>query len=222
VELECDEQGDLIDRLELEKDRVRMLLDRYGIVFRELLADELPGFRWRDVFGALRLMELGGEVLVGQFFDGVPGVQFARPEAVARLEELAAGTGGRRGGAAGVFVVNAADPAAPCGWGLEGLGYEVPRKHPGTWLAFDGARLLLVARRNGAEVDITVPPADETLGEAMKLFDLLTGREFRPLARITVRAINGEDPTESPYRALFEAAGFRADFRALVRWAGYR
>jgi hypothetical protein len=144
-------------------------------------------------------------------------VQFARAEALVRLEEVADGEV-----EPGVFFLNAADPVAPCGWGLGALDYPVPRKHPGTWLAFAGTRLLLVARKNGAELDIFVPPEDPALGDALGLFELLTSREFRPLSRITVREINGEDPASGPYRAAFEAAGFRADFRSLVRWAGYR
>lgn len=215
-ELECRERGDLVDRIELDKDRARVLLDRYGIVFRELLTDELPGFRWRSVFGALRLMELAGEVQVGQFFDGVPGVQFARSDAAARLEEVVAVA------APPVFFLNAADPASPCGWGLAALDYEVPRKHPGTYLAFHGERPALIARRRGSEVEISLPADHPALPDALRIFELLSGREFRPPSRITVRSINGTDPTASPYRPAFEAAGFVADYRSLVLWAGYR
>ncbi len=202
--------------MELEKDRARVLLDRYGIVFREILADELPGFRWHDVFGALRLMELAGEVQVGQFFDGVPGVQFARSDALTRLEDAAAAE------TASVFFLNAADPASPCGWGLAALDYEVPRKHPGTYLAFHGDRPALVVRRAGSEVDVFLPADHPALPDALGIFALLIGREFRPPSRITVRSINGVDPAGSPYRPAFEAVGFAADYRSLVLWAGYR
>ena len=69
---------DALDSEELAKDRARQLLARYGILFRELLARELPPFGWSRIFRALRLMELSGEVLAGRFFDGVPGLQFYR------------------------------------------------------------------------------------------------------------------------------------------------
>jgi hypothetical protein len=36
------------------------------------------------------------------------------------------------------------------------------------------------------------------------------------------RRITGVDPTAGPYRPAFEAAGFVADYRALVLWTGYR
>jgi len=41
-----DPPQDAIDLEELRKDRVRLLLDRYGVVFRELLLRELPPLRW--------------------------------------------------------------------------------------------------------------------------------------------------------------------------------
>lgn len=44
---------DVILIRELEKDRARILLDCYGVLFRELLRREIPGFRWKDVFEAL-------------------------------------------------------------------------------------------------------------------------------------------------------------------------
>ena len=37
------------------------LLDRYGILFRELTAHEVPAFQWANVFRTLRLMELSRE-----------------------------------------------------------------------------------------------------------------------------------------------------------------
>ncbi|HQK89284.1 MAG TPA: ATP-dependent helicase, partial [Acidobacteriota bacterium] len=79
------EPADALERLELAKERVRLLLRRYGVVFRELLAGERPELRWGAVFPALRLMELSGEAVAGRFFDGVPGIQFASPAAARAL-----------------------------------------------------------------------------------------------------------------------------------------
>ena len=69
--------ADPLEEEERNKDRVRLLLDRYGVLFRELLQRELPALRWKGLFRALRLMELSGEILAGHFFEGVPGPQFA-------------------------------------------------------------------------------------------------------------------------------------------------
>ncbi len=48
---------------ELRRDRVRALLRRYGVLFRELLERELPPLRWGELFRTLRLMELSGRFL---------------------------------------------------------------------------------------------------------------------------------------------------------------
>ncbi len=77
--------GDLIEEEEIKKDRVRLLLDRYGILFRELLAYELPEFQWKLLFRTIRLMELSGELITGHFFEGIPGLQFMSPESFRRL-----------------------------------------------------------------------------------------------------------------------------------------
>jgi ATP-dependent Lhr-like helicase len=66
----------------------RQLLDRWGIVFRDLLARETLAPPWRDLLLELRRMEAKGEVRGGRFVSGFPGEQFARPEAVDLLRAL--------------------------------------------------------------------------------------------------------------------------------------
>ena len=73
---------DAIDRQELVKDRIRLLFKRYGIIFREILWNELPPLRWGNIFPVLRLMELSGEIFTGQFFRGIQGLQFCTPAAL--------------------------------------------------------------------------------------------------------------------------------------------
>jgi ATP-dependent Lhr-like helicase len=82
IDLPADER-DILAEGELVKDRVRQLLRRYGILFRELLVNEADLLQWRQIFRTLRLMELSGEVLSGYFFEGVPGPQFISHEAYA-------------------------------------------------------------------------------------------------------------------------------------------
>ena len=74
-----------LEHEERNKARVRLLLDRYGILFRELLQREAPPFRWAALFRSLRIMELSGEVVTGYFFLGIPGLQFMSPAALRLL-----------------------------------------------------------------------------------------------------------------------------------------
>ncbi len=106
-------EQDILEEEELVKDRIRQLLKRYGILFRELLANELLPLQWRAIFRSLRLMELSGEVLSGYFFAGTSGPQFISHEAFRMLQEPLP--------AEAVFWINAADPASLCGLGLEAL-----------------------------------------------------------------------------------------------------
>jgi len=65
-----------------------MLLRRYGVVFRELLARESNLPKWRELLIALRRLEDRGEVRGGRFVNGFLGEQFALPEAVESLRAM--------------------------------------------------------------------------------------------------------------------------------------
>jgi ATP-dependent Lhr-like helicase len=62
-----------------------MLLKRYGVVFRDLLARETNLPKWRELQMAFRRLENRGEIRGGRFVDGFLGEQFALPVAVESL-----------------------------------------------------------------------------------------------------------------------------------------
>ena len=59
-----------------------MLLKRYGVVFRDLLARESNLPKWRELQIAFRRLEASGEIRGGRFVDGFLGEQYALPVAV--------------------------------------------------------------------------------------------------------------------------------------------
>jgi ATP-dependent Lhr-like helicase len=63
----------------------RMLLRRYGIVFRDVLARESTAPPWRELVGMFRRLEARGVVRGGRFVSGFGGEQFALPEAADAL-----------------------------------------------------------------------------------------------------------------------------------------
>ena len=65
----------------------RQLLDRYGVLFPELLARDALSYRWRDLVRVLRRLEARGEIRGGRFVSGFIGEQFALPEAVELLRK---------------------------------------------------------------------------------------------------------------------------------------
>jgi ATP-dependent Lhr-like helicase len=102
----------------------RMLLNRYGVVFRDVIQRETLIPRWRDLLWEFRKMEDRGQVRGGRFVSGFVGEQFALPLAVDSLRTI------RRIEPSGEIVtLSAADP-------LNLIGIIVP-----------GERIPAVARR---------------------------------------------------------------------------
>jgi ATP-dependent Lhr-like helicase len=115
----------------------RMLLRRYGVVFRELLARESILPKWRELLMTFRRLEDRGEIRGGRFVSGFIGEQFALPVAVESLRAS------RRAPAPPVSVtLSAADP-------LNLVGILVP-----------GERVPALSGRT-----VTIPANDEA-GEA--------------------------------------------------------
>ena len=77
--------GDGADRVDLLEATCWMLLRRYGVVFRELLARETVLPKWRELLITFRRLEDRGEVRGGRFVAGFVGEQFALPVAVESL-----------------------------------------------------------------------------------------------------------------------------------------
>ncbi|HET9699045.1 MAG TPA: DEAD/DEAH box helicase [Terriglobales bacterium] len=73
---------DLADRAKAIEATCWMLLRRYGVVFRELLARETMVPKWRELCIGFRRLEDRGEIRGGRFVSGFLGEQFALPVAV--------------------------------------------------------------------------------------------------------------------------------------------
>ena len=102
------------DRNKMLEAMCRMLLARYGVVFREVLARESNLPKWRELLIMFRRLEDRGEVRGGRFVNGFLGEQFALPEAVESLRAM------RNLPATGeTLVLSAADP-------LNLIGFIVP------------------------------------------------------------------------------------------------
>ncbi len=60
----------------------RQLLERWGVLVRDLLMRETLSPPWRELLPFLRRLEARGEIRGGRFVTGLTGEQFARPEAL--------------------------------------------------------------------------------------------------------------------------------------------
>ncbi|MFA5903827.1 MAG: hypothetical protein WC836_07805, partial [Desulfobacula sp.] len=185
---------DPLDEMEtedLQKDRVRLLFDRYGILFREILHKELPQFKWSTIFRSLRLMELSGEILSGQFFKDIPGPQFILPRAFQKLQANLPEDA--------IYLMNALDPASVCGMPLPAIKQHFPKRLPTTCLVFKGSSLKLVSLGNGKEIIIHAEPGDDYLVQYLSCLKHLLVRPVRPLKNIIVSTINHVPAGKSPY-----------------------
>ncbi len=81
-------QVDVADPVVRAEHWCKLLLRRYGVVFRELLARETAAPRWYELVAMFRRMEMRGEVRGGRFVSGVAGEQFATEDAVTRLRNV--------------------------------------------------------------------------------------------------------------------------------------
>ena len=190
------ENDDPLGQLEANKERVRLLLDRYGWINRDLVNRErLPvvsganaqgHWRWRDAFSALRIMELAGEVTLGHFVRDAETPQFATPSAVTAMSTNPSG--------AEHFWLAATDPIAPCGLGL-GLEH-LPRRIDGNYLAFYAGELALVVENYGARLRYLVPPDHAELRRINQVIEHLVSNHDRS---VNIGTINGQSALGNAY-----------------------
>ncbi|HEU0174742.1 MAG TPA: DEAD/DEAH box helicase [Blastocatellia bacterium] len=106
--------AELVERI------ARVLLRRYGVVFRRLMDREGMTLPWRELLRSLRRLEARGEIRGGRFVAGVAGEQFALNEAVSALRSI------RRKEPDGALIsVSAADPLNLVGIVLPGARVPV-------------------------------------------------------------------------------------------------
>ncbi len=200
---------DVLDREERARERARLLLDRYGVVFREMVEREQGAFAWGMVFRSLRLLELAGEAMSGRFFAGISGIQFTAPRGLAHFRRAFPGDGGGDGrdgavfGRAGYWLC-ALDPAAPILSGLtlpgQGSPGRPPRRAVGTHLVFRGTRLVMVSEGRGRDLYIGPGPDDPDPADLFSPLAHLLARRGDGARRVAVARINGLPAVASPYR----------------------
>jgi ATP-dependent Lhr-like helicase len=96
---------EVVERSRAVESACWMLLRRYGIVIRDVLAREANLPPWRELLMAFRRLEDRGEIRGGRFVDGFLGEQFALPVAVESVRALRKLDAGQE-----TIALSAADP----------------------------------------------------------------------------------------------------------------
>jgi ATP-dependent Lhr-like helicase len=203
-----------------------LLLERFGIVARELALLDPWMPPWRVLYEVLSRMELAGTVRRGYFVEELSGAQFALPEAAQQLQDLAlpAAT------AAPLVLVHGLDPANLYG---AGAPFDIPLldggtrpllRRGGTWLVLRAGRPVLLVEQRGRRLTALASASAEEVAAAVALLPDLLQRD-RTLAarrRLTVSEWNGQPVSASEGRTLLEAAGFVRDYQDLTLYAAWR
>lgn len=207
------------------------LLDRYGVITRDLaLQGGVPG-GLSALYPVLRAMEDAGELTRGQFVSGLGPAQFAARETVEALRAVAeeAPVGAPAAGPA-VVALPADDPACLWGAGLpwpevawQAAGAAVPidaeklaakpSRREGAWVVVsDGAPVLWAAPRCKALLAFTDDQeALEAAAGALAAAVTAALRREGPAAlrrKIVVQRFNGCDVLATPLAAILQACGF--------------
>ncbi|MGJ0485599.1 MAG: DEAD/DEAH box helicase [Methylomicrobium sp.] len=119
----------------------RVLLKRYGVVFRKVLEREENLPSWRELLYVYRRLEARGELRGGRFVQGFAGEQFALPEAVSLLRDLR-----KASPIPELTVINASDPL-----NLTGIitpGDRIPSIHSQRLVYRDGTPMAYGSGKN--------------------------------------------------------------------------
>jgi len=185
---------------DLARERTETLLQRHGIVAREMLALESEPFGWHEVSFALRRMEYAGSIRRGYFVHGLSGEQYALPAAL----EMLAGVRNLNPARERPVALSAIDPANPYGAVLHGCGIA---REAGNFVVLRAGRAMLgLAGRSLITMD--------TLDDDAFSAALAALIELR--RKVTIETIDGAAALESARVGAMAAMGFHSDGRALV------
>ena len=203
-----------------------LLLERYGIVARELALLDPWLLPWRVLYEVLSRMELAGEVRRGYFVEGLSGAQFALPEAAQQLQELHVPSTAT----APALLLHSMDPANLYG---SGAPFDIPLldggtrpllRRPGNWLVLRAGRPVLLIEQHGKRLTALASASRDDVAAAVAclpgIFDNRRGLSARH--KLTVEEWNGQPVTSSEGRELLEAAGFVRDYQAMTLYAVWR
>jgi ATP-dependent Lhr-like helicase len=207
---EFETERDPLDAEELNRDRVRLLLARWGVLCRPFLEKEPAAFSWSRLLPAIRRMELSGELMAGRFFDGINSLQFASPSIQGDFEKAEMFTG--------IYWMNCSDPASPAGLALESPDPRIPSRGAASRLCFRGTELAAVSQRNGKNISIYIQEDDSDLETVLSFLSLPRRRKVNPENKIVIETINGKSAALSEYAGCLKAAGFLPDRGKLYLW----
>jgi ATP-dependent Lhr-like helicase len=185
---------------DLARERAETLLNRNGIVTREMLGLESEPMAWHEISFALRRMEYTGSIRRGYFVRALSGEQYALPAAL----EMLAASRNLNPAREHPVALSAADPANPYGAVLPGCGVA---REVGNFVVIRAGRVMLgLAGRALVSLDALDDEA----------FSAAAGALIELKRKVVVDTIDGAPALASRRVDALAAMGFHSDGRALV------
>ncbi len=196
--------------------QIRQLLERHGVLTREVVRSEGIGGGFAAAYGILKAMEDAGRIRRGYFVAGLGAAQFALPGAVDRLRAARERTEETH-----AVVLAATDPAnaygAALSWPERGEGRKPMRTAGALVVLVDGRLAGWLGR---GEEQLLTFVADEADAEPTRkaLAAALAG-EVGPDRRTTlfIQSVDGGPVDESPIADALRGAGFARTPRGYLR-----
>ncbi|MFI5266050.1 MAG: hypothetical protein ACHQ7M_01600, partial [Chloroflexota bacterium] len=182
----------------------RQLLNRYGVVAREMgLAEDGPT-PWAVVYQVLKRLEALGQVRRGYFVKGLSGAQFALPDAVERLRQPRESQ----------LLLNATDPANPYGALLPFEADQRVTRIATNHLALIDGRPAMAVEAQGRDLR---PLSNGSLAALSLLPRLLDAPpRIRRLRKLEVETWAGQPVVTSEVRPLLGELGFEKEPQRLT------
>ena len=205
----------------------QQLLNRYGIVSRETVTQEIIPGGFSAIYDVLKALEESGRIRRGYFVAGLGATQFALPSAVDLLRSLRSNSQPER---AEILALAATDPANPYGTVLpwptvkmegddEGATRSLTRS-VGASVMLRNGELIGYLRRNNPNILIFLPADEpERTNAARDLAAFLSTMaqeeirqegEARNRGGILISTINGQPAHLHPLSRFLQDAGFQA------------
>ncbi len=205
------------------------LLQRYGLLCREIFELENWHLPWRQIYDTLVRLEWRGEIRRGYFVKGFSGLQFALPKAADEIINFQQKKPSYHSESDSLTLINASDPA-----NLYGAASPLPLlhplhpdwrllRHPNNYLILKNGLPLLAIEAKGARL---TPLRDFSLDEMKDALNLLPHLLDDPAGWRRIRSIKVEFWDGLPIRnsevaEYLKENGFRDEFKVMVLERGF-
>jgi len=209
---------ELIDAL------ANQLLQRYGMVCREIYELENWHIPWRLIYDTLVRLEWRGEIKRGYFVKGFSGLQFALPKAADELMNLQQRKTRNNDQSDSLILINSSDPA-----NLYGAASPLPLlhpmhadwrllRHPNNYLILKNGFPILAIEAKGARLTSLRDFSSDEIKNALDLLPQLLDDPagWRRIRSIKVEFWNGQPVRISEVADYLKEIGFRDEFKAMV------